>query len=232
MLQGALQGAVWVGRGCQCLRVPRPGAARGRRPGFQVRKPVGNTEPRDSYGFICTRARPRQPPGARLAAPGRRDRRKIALEQGQRAGSHHLINGCAGLAKRRKQGADNKTGGAACASARRDSGCRGSSSSGQCRAMGTVARYGQAAVSPLPLLLRRTPERRRPALRGLHHSPPPRITAISPISAAAPTGDGGGGECQQMMAAWNGLRTGDSPAESRPTRGTPLGSLWSQWEIP
>jgi hypothetical protein len=39
-------------------------------------------------------------------------------------------------------------------------------------------------VPTLSLLLRRTPERRRPALSGLRHSPPPRMTAISPISTA------------------------------------------------
>ena len=63
-----------------------------RRPGFQVRKSVGNTESRDSHSFTCARAGPRQPTGAGLAASGWRDRRKIALEQGQRAGSRHLID--------------------------------------------------------------------------------------------------------------------------------------------
>jgi putative ABC transport system substrate-binding protein len=74
----------------QCLRVSRPAAASLRRPGFQVRKSAGNTESRDSNTYCCT-SRPRHPFGGCTAATWSRYRRKIALEQGQRAGSRHLI---------------------------------------------------------------------------------------------------------------------------------------------
>jgi hypothetical protein len=118
--------------------------------------------------------------GPAPAATGGMERGQIAPEDRIRAGSRHLINGYAELTKRRKQGADNKMSGAACASPWQDSACRGSGSSGQRRALGTDARDGQAAMPTLPLLLRRAPERRRAALRGLRHRSAPRMAATAP----------------------------------------------------
>jgi hypothetical protein len=75
----------------QRLRVPRPAAASGRRPSFLVRKSDGNTSSRCFYCFTGTSEEPGQPLGDCTAATWSRYRRKIALAQGKRAGSRHLI---------------------------------------------------------------------------------------------------------------------------------------------